>query len=66
MTKGDSMDEKLVEAIETIKAECKHHRMCEDCVLWSGYECVLDPFPCDWYIEDLEGQYGRGKEKADK
>lgn len=49
------MDKKLVEAIETIKNECKHHRVCDDCVLYLGYGCLLDtPFPCDWDIEDLE------------
>ena len=61
------MDEKLVEAIETIKAECKQHSTCEDCVLWLGYGCFLNtPFPCDWDIEDLEEKHGRKKEKADK
>ena len=63
----DENKKKLVKALETIKAECKQHRTCKDCVLWLGYGCFLDTHrPCDWDIEDLEAQYGRGKEKADK
>ena len=59
------MDKKLVEALETIKAECKQHRTCKDCVLWLGYACFLHmPYPCNWDIKDLEAQCERGKEKA--
>ena len=50
-----AMDKKLVEALETIKAECKQHRTCKDCVLWLGYACFLHmPYPCNWDIKDLE------------
>ena len=60
------MDEKLLESLRTIKAECKRHRVCEDCVMWSYFGCLLDtPCPCDWDIEDLEGCHGREKENAD-
>lgn len=49
------MDKKLVEALETIKAECKQHRTCKDCVLWLGYACFLHmPYLCNWDIKDLE------------
>ena len=52
------MDEKLLEALKTIKAECqRHHDDCMECPLYSyDNKCwvVWDSlkYPCDWPLED--------------
>ena len=54
------MDEKLLEALKTIKAECqRHHDDCMECPLYSyDNKCwvVWDSlkYPCDWPLEDQE------------
>ncbi len=52
------MDEKLLEALKTIKAECqRHYDDCAECPLYS-YDnkcCIICDsleYPCDWPLED--------------
>ena len=59
VNRGDSMDEKLLEALKTIKAECQRHYgdYCMECPLYS-YDnkccaiCDSLEYPCDWPLED--------------
>lgn len=53
----------LIEALKTIKNECREHPMCKNCPIYdedSG--CIVEPLPCDWEISNDVEQLKGGAE----
>lgn len=45
----------LIDAIKTIKNECRKHLMCKNCPIYNNDKgCLVEPLPCDWEIRDSE------------